>query len=228
MSLHEWVDKKNMTVHRMTGISPIDRVKEEKLKPLPHIPWHNVVIYPSKKPTKTGMVIFDTNSYSVPDYLADQVLVIHAYPDRIDIYTRDQNRIASHPRCFKRYQKIINPSHRSFSRLSKQAKRDRIYAVIKNLDPVVGQFMEENRMAGEDPGLTAYQIFRLLKTHSRSTVLSAVREAIRNRLPRMKYIVSLLMPNEIEETEGVSPQNIDLLSIDYKPRMLEDYDDKDD
>lgn len=228
MSLHEWVDAKNSTVHRTTGRCPVDRTKEERLKPPPQIPWDNVVIHASKKPTKTGMVIFDTNFYSVPDYLTNQLLIIHVYVGRIDIYTADQKKIASHPRCFKRNCKIINPAHRSFARLSKQAKRERIYTVIKNLDPVVEQFLEENLKTGEDPYLTTYQIFKLLKAHSRSTILSAVKEALRNRSPRMKYIVSLLMPHHKEETEDVSPQNIDLLSIDYKPRRLEDYDDEDD
>lgn len=224
-SLHEWVDAKNNTIHRATGMCPVDKMREEKLKPLPQLPWHNTVIHASKKPTKTGLVIFDTNSYSIPDYLAGQMFVIHAYVDHIDIYTVDQKKIASHPRCFKKQQKIINPAHRSFSRLSKQAKRERIYTVIKNLSPAVEQFLEENLKTEEDPYLTAHQIFRLLKTHSRNTIISAVKEAIRNRSARMKYIVSLLMPHHREETEEVSPQNLDLLSIAYQPRRLEDYDD---
>lgn len=225
LSLYEWVEAKNASVHRTTGKRPIDQLKDEKLKSLPQISWDNTVVHASKKPTKTGLVIFDTNFYSIPDYLAGQLLIIHAYVDRINIYTADQKKIASHPRCFKKQQKIINPAHRSFARLSKQAKRDRIYAVIKNLDPVVEQFLEANLKAGEDQYLTAYQIFRLLKAHSRTVILSAIRKAVRNRSPRIKYIVSLLMPHHREEAEEISPQNSDLLSIDYEPRKLEDYDD---
>lgn len=225
-ALHEWVDKKNNTVHRATGERPAERIKKERLKPLPQIAWDNTVIHPAKRPTKTGMVIFDTNSYSVPDYLSDQLFILHVSTDHIDIYTPDQNKIASHRRCFARYQKITNPAHRSFSRLSKQAKRERIYAVIKGIDPIVGRFLGEGSNAGEDPYLGAHQLFKLLKNHGRETVLSAVREAVRNRSPRMKYIFTLLTPCCSEEAETVLPQNPGLLTIDYQPRGLENYDDK--
>lgn len=225
-ALHEWVDKKNDTVHRATGESPAERMKKERLKPLPQIAWDNIVIHPAKRPTKTGMVIFDTNSYSVPDHLSGQLFILHISTDQIDIYTPDQKKIASHRRCFARYQKIINPVHRSFSRLSKQAKRERIYEVIKGIDPVVGRFLDESSNAGEDPYLSSYQLFKLLKNHGRETVLSAVREAVRNRSPRMKYIFTLLAPCCSEEAETVLPQNYGLLSIDYQPRGLENYDDK--
>ena len=79
--LHEWVEQKNRTVHRATEHSPIDLLQGEKLKPLPEILWNNVSIHPPAKTTKTGMMIFDTNSYSVPDYLVEKSLSIHSTTD---------------------------------------------------------------------------------------------------------------------------------------------------
>lgn len=223
-ALHEWVRIKNNTIHRATEMLPIERKKEERLKPLPQIPWKNVMIHPPKRPTKTGLVILNTNFYSIPDYLCNRLLTIHAFVDHIDIYTEDQKKIASHPRCFERCQKIINPTHRSLNQLSRQAKRDRIYSVIKGLNPVVEQFLELNRQTGEDPYGSAYQIFKLLKSHSCQTVLSAIRESITKLSPRMKYISSLLSPHSSQRIEEVSPQNQNLLNIDYSPRSLEEYD----
>jgi len=61
-ALHEWVDKKNHTVHRATEKRPVDLLGEEKLRPLPENPWNNVSIHPPSKTTKTALMIFDTNS----------------------------------------------------------------------------------------------------------------------------------------------------------------------
>lgn len=60
--LKSWVDNKNHTIHRATGKRPVDSLREERLKPLPEIPWKNVSIHPPVKTTKTAMMIFDTNS----------------------------------------------------------------------------------------------------------------------------------------------------------------------
>ena len=145
--LHEWVDHKNHTLHRATGKRPVDALKEETLKPLPLIPWKNVSIHPPVKTTKTAMMIFDTNAYSVPDYLVGKGLSIHSSPTTIKIYEGNK-QLASHPRSFQRYKKIINPLHRSYAKLSSKAKMDRIYHVIKNLHPCMADFLVKNHGCG--------------------------------------------------------------------------------
>ena len=85
-ALHEWVDHKNQTVHRATEKKPAELLQEEKLRPLPEKPWNNVLIHPPVKTTKTAMMIFDTNSYSVPDYLVGKSLSIHSTPNTVMIY----------------------------------------------------------------------------------------------------------------------------------------------
>jgi len=83
--LHEWVEDKNNTPHRATGKSPVDLFREEKLKPLPAIPWKNVHIHPPVKTTKTAMMTFDTNTYSVPDYLVGRALAIHSTTSTVKV-----------------------------------------------------------------------------------------------------------------------------------------------
>ena len=107
--------------------------------------------------------------------------------------------------------------------MGEKGKRDRIHAVIKNMDPVVEKFLEQNALAGEDPHQSAYVFFKLLREQSRGLLLSLVREAIQQRGCRMKWILSRLNLAE-PQADPVSPQNTQILAIDYKPRPMEDYD----
>lgn len=223
--LHEWVDHKNRTVHRATEQRPIDLLKEERLKALPEIPWNNVVIHPPVKTTKTGMMIFDTNFYSVPDYLVGKSLSIHSTPDMVRIYDSDK-QVASHPRSFQRYKQFLNPLHRSYCRISQKAKMQRIHEVIKNMHPAMSDFLLRNQTCGEDPCKTAHEIFRLMKGHSRGMLTSIASECLKRKSPRLKTFLSYLGTGPSETVETVSPQNGGLLNITYKPRSLEVYDDE--
>jgi hypothetical protein len=225
-SLHDWIEEKNSTIHRATNKRPLDQKTEEKLKPLPQNPYSNRVIQLPKRPTKTGLIIFDTNSYSIPDYLIRQSVSVHAGVDTVDFYDAKGKKIASHPRCFERYQTIINPQHRSIKNLSSEAKRERIYTVIKNMDKDMEIFLNQNSTVGEDAYQTALALFRLLKTTSRKTLLSLIREAIKMKSPRMKYIVSALQLEPETPAEMVSPQKQELLLLDYQQRTLEEYEDE--
>jgi hypothetical protein len=221
-ALHEWVDSKNHTIHRATEKKPADLLKEDKLRPLPEKPWNNVFIHPPVKTTKTAMMIFDTNCYSVPDYLVGKSLSIHSTTDTVKIYDTDK-QIASHPRSFQRRAQMINPLHRSYCKLSVKAKMQRIHAVIKDLHPSISDFLDKNQACGEDPQKTAYEIFKLMKSHSRGMLLSVASECLKKKSPRLRTFLSYLRM-EPTEAETVLPQNADLLNISYRPRGLEQYD----
>jgi len=221
-ALHEWVDHKNQTVHRTTGKKPAELLPEEKLRPLPENPWNHVSIHPPVKTTKTALMIFDTNSYSVPDYLVGKSLSIHSTPDTVLIYDGPK-RVASHPRSFDRHRQIINPLHRTYGKLSLKAKTDRIHQAIKNLHPAMSDFLLKNETCGEDPQKTAYEIFRLLKSHSRGMLLSVASECLHKKSPRLRTFLSYLH-REFTEPETVQPQKGELLNISYQPRGLEAYD----
>jgi len=222
-ALHEWVHHKNQTVHRATERKPAELLQEEKLRPLPEKPWNNVLIHPPSKTTKTAMMVFDTNSYSIPDYLVGKSLSIHATPDTVMIYDGPK-RVASHPRSFDRGRQFLNPLHRSYGKLSGKAKMERIHAVIKALHPTLSDFLHKNQACAEDPQKTAYEIFKLMKSHSRGMLTSIASECLTKKSPRLKTFLSYLHREPIE-AEPVHPQKGELLNISYKPRGLEEYDD---
>jgi transposase len=220
-SLHQWVKEKNETIHRATNKRPVDLLPEEKLKALPQIPWKNVTVHLPVLPTKTGFMIFDNNQYSIPDYLG-KPLSIHSSPTFVEIYDGDR-RVASHPRLFGKGEKKENPLHRSFRKISSEMKRERIFTVIKNVDPVIETFLNQNEGVGEDPYETAYQIFKLLPHTSRGLLISALSECLKRRSPRWKTLNSFLNREPELTPQTVSPQRSDLLEISYTRRPLEDY-----
>ncbi len=220
--LHEWVEHKNQTVHRTTEQEPAELLQKEKLRPLPEKPWNNVSIHPPVKTTKTALMIFDTNSYSVPDYLVGKSLCIHATPETVKIYD-GAKQVASHPRSFERQRQILNPLHRSYAKLSAKAKIDRIHDAIRNLHPAISEFLAKNEACGEAPQKTAYEIFKLMKTHSRGMLVSVASECLNKKSPRLRTFLSYLHM-EFTEAETVHPQKAELLTISYQPRGLEAYD----
>lgn len=221
-ALHEWVDHKNHTLHRATEKKPAELLQEEKLRPLPEKPWNNVSIHPPVRTTKTAMMIFDTNSYSVPDYLVGKSLSVQCTPDTVMVYD-GAKQVASHPRSFDRRRQIINPLHRSYGKLSVKAKMQRIHAAIKALHPALSEFLDKNQVCGEDPQKTAYEIFRLMKSHSRGMLVSVASECLNKKSPRLRTFLSYLHM-EFTEAETVQPQRGELLNISYHPRGLEEYD----
>lgn len=170
-------------------------------------------------------MIFDTNSYSVPDYLVEKSLSIHSTTDMVRIYDGDK-LVASHPRSFLRHKQFLNPLHRSYCRISQKAKMQRIYEVIKNMHPAFSDFLLRNQTCGEDPYNTAHELFRLMKAHSRGMLISIASECLKRKSPRLKTFLSYLEAGPSETVEAVSPQNGSLLNITYKPRGLEEYDDE--
>jgi transposase len=223
-ALHEWVDAKNKTVHRGTLKTPSSQINLEKLRPLPLAPWINCSIHEPKRPTKTALVIFDSNRYSVPETCVNTLLTVRSYPDKIEVYDLKGNMVAGHPRCFERNKAVINLNHKSLKGISTAAKQERIQQLVRNLDPVVEQFLAINQEIGEGRYQSGYRIFKLLSFHSKGAVLSAIREAVKRKNCRMKFVLSLLEPREVFELEPVNPQKEELLSIHYTPRSLEEYD----
>ena len=223
--LHEWVENKNNTLHRATGRRPADLLKEEKLKPLPQIPWNNVTVHPPVKTTKTAMMIFDTNLYSVPDYLVGKSLSIQSSPTMIKIYDGNKE-VASHPRSFARHKQIINPLHRTYTCISQKAKMQRIHEVMRNIHPSMFEFLLKNQTVGEDPQKTAYELFKLIKNYSRGMMISIAGDCLKRKSPRLKTFLSYLHKEPSDTIERVQPQHAELLTITYQSRSLEAYEDE--
>ncbi len=219
---HRWLEKRNVTVHRSTGKTPKDLLAEERLIHLPKNPYLPSRVIQAVA-SKTALVEFETNKYSVPSTCAGTVLDVVAYPDRIEIYVEDK-MVATHRRSFGRGGMIQNPLHAEVL-LNRTArfKMQRILQVMTGMDPAFRHFFDHQDNDDERME-AAYQLFTLLKAYSRGALTSAVREL--NSLPcfKIKALASLLNLPVAREGQALWPRDRKLLNLTYEERRLEDYD----
>jgi transposase len=218
----QWRCIRNEKVHRSTGKTPLDGLKQERLRPLPQIPYKPYRVITTSV-SRTGFVSFETNRYSVPIEYCGNVCQIFAYPDQLKIVILGKT-IANHSRCFDVNQKKENPLHRQ--RLLKKTphfKYQRIYQLVKRMDKDVSSFLHKAENEGQDPLNMAYEIFQLLKVTSKYTLCSAIRQANNLGVYRLKLLYSLLKVPQQKESP-VYPQDQKLLKIEYRKRDLKDYD----
>ncbi len=218
-----WLVGRNSLIHRSTGKMPMDMLKSENLLKLPSIEFAPRRIAQGVV-SKTALVEFETNRYSVPSSLAQKPCGLLIYPDRIEI-THASKIVARHKRSFEKHKIFQNPLHiESLLNRTPLFKRQRILRLIESMEPVFYKFL---RAQGEDDSARlecAYQIFKLLKNHNRSVLVSAVAELLSMGTYKTKALLSLLNLPAQKDPDQVFPSDQKLLDIHYQPRSLEEYD----
>lgn len=219
---HLWLTKRNNIIHRSTNKTPKELLSQERLL---HLPAHE---YPARRiipavTSKTALVEFETNKYSLPSNYALKPVEVVAYPEHIEICLSEQ-KIAIHRRSFGKKQIIQNPLHaEKLLDQTPQFKMQRILQLITNMNTVFRQFLDNQ---DDDTRRTqaAYELFNLLKTHSKDMLISAVKELNTLSCFKIKALRSLLQLPEPKEHGLLWPQNQNLLNLKYQERSLNDYD----
>jgi transposase len=88
-----------------------ERLDQERgqMLSLPARPYPCFTLRPVQ-PNGFGLVSFQTNRYSVPAEHVHEALWLRAFVDRVEI-TNGRQLLATHPRCYKREQDILDPLH---------------------------------------------------------------------------------------------------------------------
>ena len=219
---HIYLEKRNVTIHRSTHKAPKDLRNEERLIQLPQLHYQPRRIIQATA-SKTALVEFETNKYSVPSTCAGKAVEIVAYPDRIEICLAGKIA-ANHKRSFGRAGVFQNPLHsETLLNRTPQFKMRRILQVISCMDPAFGYFFDHQDNDDERMN-SAYQLFTLLRTHSKGMLVSAVRELNALSCFKIKAIMSLLNLPSSEEPHTLWPKDAGLLNLTYEERRLKDYD----
>ena len=219
---HQYLERRNMIVHRSTKRPPKDLLKEERLISPPSLP------YPARRViqtvvSKTALVEFETNRYSVPSSCASLAAEIIAYPDRIEICVAGK-AAANHRMLFDKNKTIQNPLHaEKLLDNTPDFKMRRILQLLSGMEPVFRYFFD-HQDSDDERMASAYQLFMLLKTHSRGMLVSTVRELNALSCFKIKAIMSLLHLPEPEEPKTLWPKDGKLLNLTYEERRLDDYD----
>ena len=219
-----FLDKRNRRIHRSTAKTPCELLLEEKLIQLPQASYPATRIVPAVGISKTALVEFETNKYSVPSAWAARPAEIVASAEKIEVWAQGK-RIAAHERCFDRKKLIQNPLHseKLLNNTTKTFKMQRIYQLISSINPAFKSFLENQE---DDTARieVAYEIFKLLKSHSKAVLESGLRQLNNMRSFRLKALFSLLNLPQPKEAEHIWPKDSKLLNLNYKERSLKDYD----
>ena len=219
----EFLRCRNNRIHRSTGKTPQSMLAEEKLLSLPAIEYAPAARIIPVAISKTALAQFEKNKYSVPSSCAGKTAQLLAYPEKIEICV-DRHRVASHKRCFETTQMILNPLHsEQLLNRSPDFKMRRILQLIQNMHEEFQCFLQRQEN-DNDKLQAAYQLFVFLRTNSRETLISAVRELNRTGCLKIKALHSILHLPQPKPVPPVWPKNEQLLNLDYQPRKLEDYD----
>ena len=223
LKFQDWLARRAHQVHRSTGKTPLALLSEEKLLSLTTGSYPPTRTIPAVNVSKTALVEFDTNHYSVPSGCASQKADIIAWPEKIEIMI-NSSRVAVHPRSFERNKPIENPLHKEkLLERTSHFKYQRIFQLIQKMDPAFHDFLEHHEDESERIQ-AAYELFRLLKIYSRTILTSAVRELAGIGSFKIKALLSLLNLPSPKEGAPLWPADPRLLNLSYKPRSLKDYD----
>ena len=219
---HEWLNKRNEKIHRVTGKTPKELLSQERLIAVAQRDYPIYRVEQSRA-SKTGFVDFERNKYSVPTTCSGKKVEVMVYVEHIEICI-DGKKIALHKRSFKKGEEFKNPLHeQKLLEYSGAFKLKRILDLIMGMDDVFNAFIQ-NQDDENSQKEAAYQIFILLKTHSRLMLISAVRELNAMRCFKIKSLLSLLNVPQPKEGQPLWPQQKDLLNLTYTERKLNDYD----
>jgi transposase len=220
---HAWLIKRNNIIHRSTQKAPKELLSEEPLIAFAQSAYPAKRDIPAVAVSKTAFIDFETNKYSLPSCYAQQTADIAAYPDKIEIYVKNK-KVATHARDYRRNQTNRNPLHsEQLLQKTPQFKMKRIFQLIEGLAPETKLFLyhQQDDTTRQE---TSYFLFQLLKTHSKTIVISAIRELNQMKCYQVKALRSLLNLPESKQVDPLWPQNIRLLNLDYEQRRLDDYD----
>jgi transposase len=219
-----FLDERNRHIHRTTGKAPIELLSEENLLKLPLATYPATRTVPAASISKTALVEFETNKYSVPSDWAGKSAEIVASCERVEVWIHGK-KIATHKRSFGKKELIQNPLHsqRLLNHTSQAFKMQRIYQLILSMNPVFKNFLE-NQEDDASRIEASYEIFKLLKSHSKAMLISCLRELNHMRSFKIKALFSLLNLPLPKETEHIWPKDRGLLDLNYQERSLRDYD----
>jgi transposase len=176
--LRHWLDHiANTRVHRTTHCVPFQRLKEEKLLPLPDRTYV-VEMVETRKSHKDCHLEYLGNRYSVPFQYARRELTVRAQGDQLCIFDREK-LIATHMLCRQKGQMVTDPAH--FSGILRPAYRNdsqTVQAKFLTTFPHTEAFV--HGVAHLKGGHATYhlaQILALAEIYPLSTVTAALQRA---------------------------------------------------
>lgn len=201
----------NVRVHQGTGQRPVDRSEKVKLNPLPDI-------LPDCRETlsllvhKDFAVRFDGNTYSAPPWAIGKTVTVKADQKSVSLYLKDK-RIAVHPRCWQRKQRIETPSHKQqVKKLRKRLWQDRQVTAFMSLGPVAVDYLKGLTDAGQPVKKQVKRLLCLKDRYGTEAVIYALTKSMNCKAWGADYVENIVH-------QQMTPKN-DHLPVKLKSERL--------
>jgi transposase len=187
--LRHWLDHiANTRVHRTTQCVPFERLKEEKLLPVPDRTY-SVEVVETRKSHKDCHLEYQGNRYSVPFQYARRELTVRAQGDQLRIFDAEK-LIATHTLCRQKHQMITDSTHfegisRPVYASNRQAVQDQFVATFPHTEAFVQGVL---RLKGGNATHHLTQILALSEVYPVAGVSAAIQRALEYEAFTAKHV----------------------------------------
>jgi transposase len=190
--VQHWLDTvANVRIHQTTGQRPVERFEKVNLRPLPaHLPdcRHTVSLLVHKD----FAVRFDGNTYTVPPWAIGKTVTAKADTSQVSFYLKDK-RIAVHPRCYSRKQRVETPTHQEQVRkLKKRLWHDRQVAAFLSLGPVAVDYLNQLTQAGQPVRKTVKRLLVLKDRYGSQALIYALAKSMNLKIWGADYVENIV------------------------------------
>ena len=221
-----WLEKTaNLRLHQTTGRKPVELLTTDSLRMLPD-PFPDFRETESLRVYKDFGIRFDANTYTVPPRLVGKQVTVKADRRTVTIYYKEK-QIAVHHRSWKKKRRVDLPSHsEQVKKLRKKLFMDRQIMVFMSLGQEATDYLEKLADASQPIKKTVIQLLDLNDIYSTSSLICALRKALKHKLYGAAYIQNILHQEMTPVTNHppVKLKNKDLNKIRLPKPNLAEYD----
>jgi transposase len=188
----QWRDNiANVRIHGTTGQRPIEHFQVKALRPLPHF-------LPDCRDTASAKVYpdfsirFDANNYTVPPWAIGKQVIVKADHRTLTVYLKDKT-IATHPRSYKRKERVELPAHKEAALRQKRRlwKSDLVQAFI-NLGEEPKAYLEHLSNTHEPLKKNLEKLLALKDEYGPYALIQAIKRASMHNAYGAHYIENIL------------------------------------
>jgi len=188
----DWLNSvANVRTHQTTGQRPVDRFEKVKLRSLPQR-------LPDTRQTQSLLVHkdfavrFDGNTYTAPPWAIGKSVIVKADTAFVSLYLNDK-RIAVHPRCWNRKQRIETPSHRQqVKKLRKKLWHDRQVAALMSLGTIAVDYLNGLLDAGQPIAKQVKRLLVLKDKYGADALVYALTKSMAHKALGAEYVENIV------------------------------------
>jgi transposase len=190
----------NVRIHGTTGQRPIERFQAQALRPLPEfLPDCRDTV--SAKVYSDFSIRFDANIYTVPPWAIGKQVIVKADLRTLTVYLKDKV-IATHPRSYKRKERVELPAHKEAALRQKRRlwKSDLVQAFI-SLGEEAKAYLEHLSDTHESLKKNLEKLLALKDEYGPYALIEAIKKASMHHAFGAHYIENILYQEMTPKTQ---------------------------